>query len=83
MADKSGFKIKSTLSGPFMTLPIIYSNMNGMGTNWGSRKFFEKPLLTINAPVIMKVRDFIFLCGQNILWALSRGFLRSSRLFDL
>ena len=42
----------------------------------------EKPNLsiTIYAPLILKVRDIIFLCGQNTFSAVSKGFSWRSRL---
>ncbi len=42
-------------------------------------KFFV--LVTINVPLILKMRKIIFFCGQITLWAISRNILRGPRLF--
>jgi hypothetical protein len=38
-------------------------------------------VLTINAPLILKMREIIFFCGQITLWAIFRDILRGPRLF--
>ncbi len=41
----------------------------------------ERFLLTINAPLIWKMREIIFCCGQITLWAISRDILKGAKTF--
>ncbi len=43
----------------------------------------EDSVLTINAPLILNMREIIFFCGQIAFWAISRDILRGPRLFNL
>jgi hypothetical protein len=41
---------------------------------------WAKFTITINVPLVKKLRDIIFFCGTITLWAISRDILRGRRL---
>ncbi len=55
------------------------------GENWTAIKYAlshcSSCILTANVPLILKMREIIFFCGQITLWAMSRDILRGPRLF--
>ncbi len=77
--NESYISPKDFASNHFQTSEILVSSYDRTRCDHLRREIIYN--ITINVPLILKMREIIFFCGQITLWAISMNILRVPRLF--